>query len=156
MMYNNEKKLRTRCPGCGRDNSNNQRVFKRDFSHCDEIVAFKQYDVFLCGACNLVYAGNIEESMPIDVYYEKMSRYEGDNFVISPKLEKHYRFVVDAITPNLDMNASILDIGCAFGGLLYEFKKRGYDSVFGLEPSIKNCDYAMKKYGIKVYQGSLV
>lgn len=155
MDVENNKILRRQCPICGRMNVENKKIFERDFSSCSDIVAFKRYDVYQCNVCNLVYAGDIEESMPLDDYYEKMSRYEGDNYVISPKLEKHYKFVSSTIGSKLNKGANILDVGCAFGGLLNEFKVNGFENVFGLEPSRKNCDYAMQKYGIKVYQGLL-
>ena len=155
MVEGKNKILRTNCPSCGAKNAVNKKIIERDFSPCSEIVPFKHYDVFQCGNCNLVYAGNIEETMFLDEYYEKMSRYEGDNYVISPKIAKHYEFVVSTVGKHLKSDTKILDVGSAFGGLLNEFKKNGFKSVFGLEPSGKNCEYAMKQYGIKVYQGLL-
>lgn len=147
--------FREQCPICGKSNRDSKEVFYRDFSPCSELVPFRSYRVYRCRGCGLVYAGDIEESMPLNDYYKQMSRYEGDNFTLLPKLQKHYRLAAEAWQSVIKQNAVILDVGCAFGGLLNEFRKLGYKDLCGLEPSRTNCDYAMKNYGIKVFNGSL-
>lgn len=101
------------------------------------------------------YAGDIEESMSIDEYYRKMSRYEGGNFRQSLGLWEQYLIDVEMVNEMVPKNAYILDVGCAFGGLLNEFKKAGYQNLYGVEPSKRNCDHAVKEYGINVYEGNL-
>ena len=148
--------MREKCPCCGTINESNEKIFKRDFSPCRLIVPFVGYDVFSCSKCGLYYAGNIEESMPLDDYYELMSRYEGGNYhSISPDLIELYRHVVRLIEKTVPLEADIMDVGCAFGGLLNELKVAGYCNLYGVEPSQENCDYAMDYYGIQVYQGEL-
>lgn len=147
--------FRKTCPYCGRENKDNDRIFYRDFELCREITAFSRYDVFCCKRCGGAYAGNIEESMPIDEYYRKMSRYEGGNFRQSSDLWEQYLIDVEMVNGVVPKNAYILDVGCAFGGLLNEFKKKGYQNLYGVEPSKRNCDYAVKEYGINVYEGNL-
>ncbi|MCH5248867.1 MAG: class I SAM-dependent methyltransferase [Lachnospiraceae bacterium] len=147
--------LRRICPGCGKKNTDNKKIFMRNFSPCRELVPFVEYGVYHCDRCGLSFAGDIEESMPLNVYYEKMSRYEGDNFLLSPMLKKHYQFIVDTLCKKISSNASILDVGCAFGGLLNTFKEEGYSNVCGIEPSKKNCEFAKRNYDIHVIQGAL-
>lgn len=43
--------LRKRCPYCGRENKDNDKIFYRDFELCREITAFSHYDVFCCKRC---------------------------------------------------------------------------------------------------------
>lgn len=147
--------LRKECPCCGRENADNEKFFYRDFGHCRELTAFSRYDVFVCRWCGMAYAGNIEESMPLDEYYKRMSRYEGESFRLLEGQRKIYLHCVEMIKRVVPKEACILDIGCGFGGLLSELKKTGYQNLHGLEPSKKNCDYAMRKYGITVYEGVL-
>lgn len=61
---------------------------------------------------------------------------------------------VDIIQKVISKEARILDVGCAFGGLLNELKKEGYTHLLGLEPSEKNCHYAKEVYDITVLEGN--
>ena len=103
----------------------------------------------------MVYAGDIEESLPLDEYYEKMSRYEGDSYVLSPDMMAFYAREADFLVKYVKKDAFILDIGCAFGGLLKELKDRGFIHLDGLEPSDKNVKYAKDTFKLDVYQGGL-
>lgn len=147
--------LRRECPCCGRENTDNEKIFNRDFEPCRELTAFSRYDVYICRRCGMAYAGNIEESMPLDEYYKRMSRYEGESFRLLENQRKFYLHCVEMIKRTMPKEAYILDVGCGFGGLLNELKKIGYQNLYGLEPSKRNCDYAMKEYGITVYEGVL-
>jgi len=44
----------------------------------------------------------------------------------------------------------VLDIGCSYGHLLYGLKELGYE-VMGTDLSKQSCEYAIKYYGLKVY-----
>lgn len=147
--------IRKECPCCGRENAENKKIFHRDFRHCRELTIFSYYDVYCCAQCGMVYAGNIEESMPLDIYYKRMSRYEGESYRLPEGLWQLYQYSVNMISEFMAKDTYILDIGCAFGGLLNELKKTGYQNLYGLEPSRKNGEYAMKEYGIPVYEGTL-
>lgn len=147
--------IRLECPVCGCGNVQSEKVFKRDYRGYRSIAPFSFYNVYVCPVCGMVYAGDLEVSMPIHKYYEKMSRYEGDSFVLSSAIEEYYKRCADFIVDNVDKSNSILDVGCAFGGLLNILKQRGFSRVFGLEPSEKNVQYAKNQFGITVYQGGL-
>lgn len=147
-------KLREKCPFCERENERNTYIMSRDFSACRNIMLFDQYDVLKCNNCGLYYAGNIVQTRPASEYYRQMSRYEGDNFVLSKGIMNHYKLNVDVLKKYVPKDSKILDVGCAFGGLLNELKKEGYTNLMGLEPSEKNCNYAKEAFDIAVYQGS--
>ena len=142
------------CPVCGKKNDNGNKIFNRDFSGMKEIVPYTKYTVFECNGCGMVYAGNVEESMPLDEYYNVMSKYEG-SFKTASVINDLYERIADFLEQYVNKTARILDVGCAFGGLLNVLKSRGYENLSGLEPSKKNCNYAMEHYGIKVYHGAL-
>lgn len=103
----------------------------------------------------MIYAGDMVESMPLNEYYNKMSRYDGDTYVLSPKIKSFYERETEFISKYVDKSSSILDIGCAFGGLLHELQMHGYSKVEGLELSEKNASYAKDHYGINVHIGGI-
>ena len=129
-------------------------ILQRDFTMCRNITIFEKYDVLRCSNCKLYYAGNIEQTKEMADYYALMSRYEGGNYTLSKDIMRHYRQNVDMIQKIIPKDAKILDVGCAFGGLLNELKKEGYMNLTGLEPSEKNCNYAEKMYSITVQKGN--
>jgi methionine biosynthesis protein metW len=132
-----------------------KKLFMRDFSLTAALVPFCSYDVYECSHCGMVYAGNIEESMPLADYYAILSRYEGDSFVLAEPNKQLYAREVDFLEKHTKKDAKILDIGCAFGGLLSEMQRRGFTSLNGLELSAKNCAYAHDTFGISTYIGGL-
>lgn len=144
---------RINCPVCHRDNRDNDELIVRDFEGMAEIVPYKKYHVFRCNSCGMVYAGDMEESMTLENYYNIMSKYEGDNFRVAPPILRFYHRVANFIEQNISKDKSILDVGCAFGGLLDVLRQRGYKRLNGIEPSPDNCEYAMRNFGIKVYCG---
>lgn len=146
--------LRKRCPFCERENERNTYIMSRDFSACRNIMLFDKYDVFKCNDCGLYYAGNIVQTREASEYYRQMSRYEGDSFVLSKGIMEHYKLNVNVLKKYISRDSKILDVGCAFGGLLNELKKEGYTNLLGLEPSEKNCNHAREAFGITVYPGS--
>ena len=147
--------LREKCPCCGRKNVNNKKLFFRDFSLCDTIVPFMKYDVFGCMDCGLYYAGDIQESLSLDNYYQFVSRYEGGGYCNTENLSKLHSHIAQVIKGIVSPDVKIIDIGCAFGGLLSALKTFGFHHLYGLEPSQENCDYANAQGGIKVYRGEL-
>lgn len=141
------------CPVCGSDK--NIKYFYRDYRDYASIAPFLFYNVYGCKECGMAYAGALEESMPLDEYYEKMSRYEGDSYVLSPDMMAFYAREADFLVKYVKKDAFVLDIGCAFGGLLKELKDRGFIHLDGLEPSYKNVKYAKDTFKLDVYQGGL-
>lgn len=59
---------------------------------------------------------------------------------------------------SLDSSGSILDFGCATGGLLHEFKNRGFTDLMGVDISPWAISYGKHNYGLKdellLYDGS--
>lgn len=147
--------VRPYCPVCGHEHQLTERVFSRDFRGMSAVVPFSSYDVYACPICGMVYAGDMEESMPLTSYYAKMSRYEGNHFVLSPKLKAFYEREALFLRQYITQDTRVLDIGCAFGGLLATMKRMGFHRLYGLEPSKKNAQYANAHFGVKVYEGTL-
>ena len=142
------------CPICARKNVLNEDYFQRDFQLCANIVPFSYYHVYACKNCGMVYAGDLESSMPLDKYYEKMSRYTEKSFILSPKMKDFYEREAEFLSKYISKQAAILDVGCAFGGLLNILRERGFKNVAGLEISSQNVSYAREKLALDVYQAT--
>lgn len=143
------------CPICARKNVLNEDYFQRDYQLCADIVPFSYYHVYACKNCGMVYAGDLESSMSLNKYYEKMSRYTEKSFILSPKMKDFYEREAEFLSKYISKQAAILDVGCAFGGLLNILRERGFKNVAGLEISSQNVSYAREKLGLDVYQGGL-
>lgn len=152
--YIGKEGLRFLCPVCG-EAEHLDEIFFRDFSGAAGIVPFLSYKVYGCQKCGVMYAGKLKESQNIGAYYTKMSRYEGNSFVLSEKVKRFYARVAKFLASQVSKSSRVLDIGCAFGGQLAALKEQGFINLFGLEPSEKNAKYAMDNYGIKVFNGGL-
>ena len=150
------KYIRNSCPVCGLSDAKTKEVFTRDYRGMPESAPFAGYTVRVCPNCGMAYAGSLEENIPLGEYYAMLSRYEGGNYVLSPKTERLYEhFVAFLEKAGIHKEVAVLDIGCAFGGLLKKLKDSGYQKVQGIEPSEANARYAKEMYNIDVRVGSL-
>lgn len=96
------------------------------------------YDVVVCTDCGAGYADKIPSQAEMDRYYAEQSKYTNDQSdgTESPWDLKRFEATADQIIPHLKKHDTrILDIGCATGGLLSVFKKRGFANLLGVDPS---------------------
>lgn len=147
--------IRTACPVCGASTQEAKEFFFRDWRGYENLTPFTFYHVYGCPICGMVYAGNMQISMSLAQYYTKMSRYEGKNYTQSKKAQVAYQRVAKHITTIVEKRASILDIGCSYGGLLNALKEQGFQYLHGLEPSTKNVQFAREHFNLSVTCGGL-
>ena len=102
---NYEKSIRNKCPVCG--GSEKIKLFYRDFSGFESIVPFTYYTVYQCPDCGMIYAGDLCESMPLDVYYELMSKYEDDDLKVSLDFNEAYEREAEFICENIGLFVSL-------------------------------------------------
>lgn len=96
-----------------------------------------EYDVVACPNCGMVYANTPVRQGAYDLYYEEHSKYEdpaiasggGTSDLDRTRLE----LLADRIAAHARPTARILDIGCANGGLLDALRRRGYQSLHGVD-----------------------
>lgn len=142
------------CPVCVGEDT--KKVFHRDFGGMESIVPFSGYDVVQCTRCGAFYADNIGESIPLMQYYEQMSKYESQDFALSKASQEDHEVMIHFLTEHLNEKASVLDIGCGNGSLLYMLRECGIPSVTGLDPSEKNCRAIEERWGgIRAVPGAL-
>lgn len=117
------------------------------------------YDVVACITCGFVYADTAVTQADYDRFYAEHSKYEdaktGTGGVDNPfdwkRQQETARQIADVLD---DTELSILDVGCANGGMLNALKELGYENLCGIDPS-PVCVENTRRLGIEAHQGSL-
>ncbi len=150
------KKVIRACPICL--GGSGELLYEQRFHLYQGHCLLDAYDVVSCIKCGFVYADSGATQKDYNRYYSEFSKYENSlapgGLVNQCDLDKYERMVHDLSKIIPDKNTSILDIGCAKGGLLATFKAHGYNDLTGLDPSL-NCVAQVKAQGIPALQGGL-
>lgn len=117
------------------------------------------YEVVVCSVCGFIYADTAVTQADYDRFYAEHSKYEdaktGTGGVDNPfdwkRQQETARQIADVLN---DVNASILDVGCANGGMLKALKELGYETLCGIDPS-PVCVENTRRLGVEAHQGSL-
>jgi len=139
-----------RCPVCS--SKEHELLHARRFTKLSDAL-IDGYDVVSCSECGFCFASNLPEQSAFDAYYEGQSKYEHDSRggAASEYDTRRLPFAAGIIKEWLpNQEASILDIGCANGGLLAELKKNGYHNLRGVDPSPGCGRIARELYDIDV------
>ncbi len=117
------------------------------------------YEVVACPNCGFVYADTSVTQADYDRFYAEHSKYEdaktGTGGVDNPfdwKRQQETALQIAEVLQNI--NARILDVGCANGGMLKALKELGYTNLCGIDPS-PVCVANTQQLGIEAHQGSL-
>ena len=118
-----------------------------------------EYDIVSCLDCGFSFADTAVKQQSYDAYYKLLSKYEdkntssggGYNELDSKRIDVTVEELA-RICPNKE--STIIDIGCASGGILKKLKERGYIALTGIDPS-KKCVDDVKNNGINCKQGSI-
>jgi 2-polyprenyl-3-methyl-5-hydroxy-6-metoxy-1,4-benzoquinol methylase len=151
------KTLNRRCPICG--STTGLVLHTQSFILPTEYKLPDSYDVVSCQACGFTFADTPADQEAYDRFYTICSKYEDDRVATgggaqdwdAERLEQTAETIA-SLLPNKE--SSILDIGCAGGGLLVALRNRGYENVVGLDPS-PACVEKIKVQGIKAYLGGI-
>ncbi len=118
-----------------------------------------EYNVVACGRCGFVFADAAASQADYDYFYCDWSKY--DHFAtatgsgVSPYDAKRLTATAADIARALPSRAAtILDAGCATGGLLTALREQGFTAVAGLDPSPR-CADACRERGFQAYVGSI-
>lgn len=106
----------------------------------------------------MAYADGLPPPEAFDRYYAEMSQWEFlANQGVEPPMDR-MRFDRVAgyfVEAGLDRETQVVDVGCATGGLLAAFKRRGFQRLRGLDPSPRCAELAWSNYGIPVSVGTV-
>lgn len=135
------------CPIC--DGTERQMLHRQRFF---EGILGDGYDVVVCNHCGAGFADGIPLQLELDRYYAEQSKYTSalTRGAESEHDLRRFEILVEHISPYLPKDASILDIGCATGGLLSVFKRRGYQNLLGADPSPVCAEAALRLHDITV------
>ena len=143
------------CPVCLSEDK--ERVYRQEFSAYSEGTLMEGYDLVLCNSCGAAFADYIPEQAAFDTYYARMSKYEFDASSGAPDstTAARYRQVVDLLESFIPRDARVADVGCATGGLLGEFKNRGFENVTGFDPSLACARAAERWHNVRVHTATI-
>ena len=118
-----------------------------------------EYGVVVCHRCGFVYADPAATQRDYDYFYCEWSKYDdsatatgsGVSSYDAARLAIAARDIARAVPSR---SASILDAGCATGGLLTALRDQGFTAVAGLDPSPR-CAAACRERGFEAYVGSI-
>lgn len=117
------------------------------------------YEIVCCRHCGFVYADTAVSQAAYDLFYTQYSKYEdkqtgtggGEKKWDRERVEATARQIVDHLN---DPNSSILDVGCANGGLLKALMDLGFRNLLGIDPS-PACVDNVRRLGVNAEIGSL-
>ncbi len=135
---------RRACPVClGLDAES---IFRQTFAAYSEQALMEGYDVAICEKCGGGFADGIPGQEIFDGYYRDMSKYAQPQTAgrINATEAGRFRQIVDLVSPHLPLEQRLADIGCATGGLLAEFQRRGYRNLTGFDPSLDCAETARR------------
>ena len=145
------------CGACGSSASNV--CHTQRFIVPDGYPLSSQYEVVVCQRCGFVYADPAATQKDYDRFYCEWSKYDDSATAtgsgVSPYDAARLAITAADITRALPSRAaSILDAGCATGGLLTALRDNGFTAVAGLDPSAA-CAAACRERGFEAYVGSI-
>jgi 2-polyprenyl-3-methyl-5-hydroxy-6-metoxy-1,4-benzoquinol methylase len=118
-----------------------------------------EYNVVVCNRCGFVYADPAASQSDYDHFYCEWSKYDDSETSTGSGLSPYDAARLAATASDIaralpSRAASILDAGCATGGLLTALRDEGFASVAGLDPSPR-CASACRERGFEAYIGSI-
>ena len=119
------------------------------------------YGVVCCTQCGFVFADTPAKQKDYDLYYQNFSKYEDSNIATGSGKTSYDKDYCEHIALEISIHiperqSSIIDIGCANGGLLGALNQMSYDNLTGLDPSPVCVDYIKTNRSIsKAIVGSI-
>lgn len=117
------------------------------------------YDVVCCRNCGFVYANTAVPQEVYDRFYAQYSKYEDKQTGTGgieqqwdrERVEETARQIAEYLN---DTTLSVLDVGCANGGLLKALRHQGFENLLGIDPS-PICVENARQLGVAAEVGSL-
>ncbi|MEI0537724.1 class I SAM-dependent methyltransferase [Brachyspira pulli] len=125
------------CPICGSKEA--EILYEINFAKAKEEFIPEHYDIVACNDCGFIFNNTNWVQEDYDKYYSDTTKYSS-SFTSGAgglsELDKiRYNGIIDRIEKFINKDSSIVDIGCAKGGLLRTFQDRGHNNLYGIEAS---------------------
>jgi 2-polyprenyl-3-methyl-5-hydroxy-6-metoxy-1,4-benzoquinol methylase len=146
------------CPVC--DCAQGEVLHTQKFVLADNHPLRGGYDVVCCGRCGFCFADTPATQRDYDEFYANFSKYADNKTSTggggSPTdLERIRETVAEITRVKSDRAARILDIGCANGGMLREFRALGFNRLCGIDPSPGCVEQTRLASGAEGFAGTL-
>jgi SAM-dependent methyltransferase len=145
------------CGACGA--TGNTLCHQQRFIVPDGYPLPNEYNVAVCRRCGFVYADPAATQADYDRFYSEWSKYDDSATATGSGLSPYDAARLSATASDIaralpSRAATILDAGCATGGLLTALRDQGFTAVAGLDPSAR-CTAACRDRGFEAYVGSI-
>jgi SAM-dependent methyltransferase len=144
------------CPSCL--GQGGEQLFRQRFAIIPGVSLHDGYPVTACGTCGAVYASRLPAQTHFDAYYADLSKYQNaDDLMDEGDADRRrYEAIALELAHRLPWrDRTILDVGCAAGGLMEALEAQGFTQVMGVDPSAACVDTARRR-GLRAEQGLLV
>lgn len=140
------------CPCC--NNTEAEKLFNIGF--IDNGCLPPEYNIVSCEQCGFTFADSDASQEDYNEYYKKFNDYSVDaDIKLGQELSgTAYESIFQSVKDLVDINESIIDLGCGAGQLLSIFKHFGYEHLLGLDPS-DNAISSLKKRGMEGVVGNI-
>jgi SAM-dependent methyltransferase len=154
MMPSMRRYPRRACPVCGAERQ--KRLFRQSFQQFPAGALLEGYEVVICESCGAGFADDIPPQAVFDGYYRDLSKYEtGETTSVPLPIEPRCREIAQLVSRFIpSQDASVLEIGCASGGLLAALKDLGFTRLTGSDPS-PACVKATMACGIPAFAATV-
>ncbi len=138
------------CPLC------NETRFSTFMEVPDYFLSGEVFTLSKCLACGMIFTNPRPEPENLGAYYKSEDYVSHSNtkrgliFRIYHLVRKYNFSQKFKLISHLSRGNKILDVGCATGGFLSYFKKRGWDGT-GIEPDAQARKMAVEKEGLSVF-----
>lgn len=114
----------------------------------------KSHDIVCCDKCGMVYANSSLSKDDVDNYYISCNMYDNLEEVESEVQLEVCEINFNALMPYLTDETQIIDVGCGGGVFLKYLKNKGYNKLYGMDPSESSVN-RLKEAGINGIIGSM-
>lgn len=145
-----------KCPICGSDEMEFIKKINLNLSveMRQKIKYPKSHDIVCCDKCGMVFVNSPLSKEDIDNYYISCNMYDNMGEVKSEDLLEVCEINFNALLPYLTDEPKIIDVGCGGGAFLKFLKDKGYNKLYGLDPSESSVS-KLKEEGINGIVGSV-
>ena len=137
-----------RCPVCG---GKYRELFGVNMCLPESFHLDGGIKVVCCDACGCCFSASNSTQEDYDYYYTHSNYYATNP--IENKGEE-IRTLVDLCDEFINDDASVCDVGFGSGALLREFKRRGYNKLYGIDPAEESVA-SLKSEVENVYRGNI-
>lgn len=152
MKVYNQKTFNRLCPICGYNSGKILRKIKMIKLH--NISIDTEYEVVSCGNCGFCYADVVGNQSQYNLYYQKCNNYSVSTRLKEKIISQSCAIRYEMIEKYVEKEEKLLDIGCGDGTFLQYLKEKGYNNIYGIDPS-KESIACLKEKNIQGQVGNI-